>query len=75
MNKLKEILISYATKYGNPTDEQKEIANKRLEVCMGCEYWVQSNIRDYCSKCGCTTSAKVFSPMGADACPLKKWPI
>lgn len=74
MNKLKEIVLSYATKL-NPTEEQKEIAEQRLEICMKCEFWVQSNIRDYCGKCGCTTSAKVFSPKGADACPEKKWTI
>lgn len=74
MNKLKEIILAYAAKI-NPTEEQKEIAEKRLEICMGCEFWVNTPIRDYCSKCGCNTSAKVFSPRGADACPEKKWPI
>ena len=74
MNKIKEIILSYATKL-NPTEEQKEIAGKRLEICMGCEFWVHSPIRDYCSKCGCNTSGKVFSPVGADACPEKKWTI
>jgi hypothetical protein len=73
MNKIKEILISYATAI-NPTEEQKEVAEKRLEICMGCEFWVNSTI-DYCNKCGCATSAKVFSPVGADACPEKKWTI
>jgi hypothetical protein len=74
MNKIKEILISYATAF-NPTEEQKEVAEKRLEICMGCEFWVQSIIRDYCAKCSCTTSAKVFSPVGSEACPEKKWTI
>ena len=74
MNKLKEIVISYATAM-NPTEEQKEVAEKRLAICMDCEHWVQSTIRDYCGKCGCTTSAKVFSPVGADACPMQKWTI
>lgn len=74
MNKIKEILLSYITAV-NPTEEQKEIAEKRLEICAGCEFWVQGTVRDYCSKCGCTTSAKVFSPVGADACPEKKWTI
>ena len=74
MNKIKEILLAYATKI-NPTEEQTEVAEKRLEICMACEFWMQSPIRDYCSKCGCTTSAKVFSPVGADACPEKKWTI
>jgi ribosomal protein S27AE len=75
MNQVKEILLSYIAKYNNPSDEQKEIAEKRLEICSGCEFWVQSAIRDYCGKCGCTTSAKVFSPKGADACPEKKWTV
>ena len=74
MNKVKEILLSYMTAM-NPTEEQKEVAEKRLEICANCEFWVQSPIRDYCNKCGCTTSAKVFSPVGADACPEKKWTI
>jgi hypothetical protein len=73
MNKVKEILVSYLTSI-NPTEEQKIVAEKRLEVCVGCEKWVQGAIRDYCSACGCTTSAKVFSPRGAEACPLGKWP-
>jgi hypothetical protein len=74
MNQIKEILLSYMTSF-NPTQEQKEVAEKRLEVCASCDFWVQSPLRDYCSKCGCNTSAKVFSPKGADACPEKKWPI
>ena len=75
MNKIQEIISSYMTKYITATEEQKELAAKRLEVCVGCEFWKQSAIRDYCSKCGCTTSAKVFSPVGANACPEKKWTI
>ena len=71
MNKVKEIILSYAAKI-NPTDEQKALAEKRLEVCVGCDQWVQSQIRDYCDICKCTTSAKVFSPVRA-ACPLSKW--
>jgi hypothetical protein len=72
MNKVQEIISSYMTKY-TATDEQKKLASKRLEVCIGCEFWKQSAIRDFCSKCGCTTSAKVFSPRGAEACPEKRW--
>lgn len=72
MNQLKEIFLSYVA-MANPNEEQKEVAEKRLAICMGCEFWVQSAIRDYCGKCGCTTSAKVFSPKGANACPEGKW--
>ena len=74
MNKVKEILLSYMTAM-NPTEEQKEVAEKRLEICATCEFWVKGAVRDYCSVCGCTTSAKVFSPVGSSACPEKKWTI
>jgi hypothetical protein len=74
MNKVKEILLSYMTSI-NPTEEEKKIAEKRLEICATCEFWVESPIRDYCKKCGCTTKRKVFSPKGSDACPEKKWII
>lgn len=72
MNKLKEILLSYAASF-SPTDEQKQLAEKRLSICMACEFWVKGAVRDYCDICKCTTSAKVFSPKGASACPQGKW--
>ena len=72
MNKVKEIILSYAAAF-NPTEEQKEVAEERLLVCVDCEHWVQGSIRDYCDACGCTTSKKVFSPKGAAACPEGKW--
>ena len=72
MNKVKEILLSYMTAM-NPTEEQKEVAEKRLEICNTCEFWVSGAVRDYCSVCGCTTSKKVFSPVGSGACPKGKW--
>jgi len=72
MNKIQEIILSYATAI-NPTEDQKNIAEQRLSVCMGCEHWKQNPER--CGLCGCLTSGKVFSPKGADACPEKKWPI
>jgi hypothetical protein len=75
MNKIKEIILSWATKM-NPTEEQKQVAEQRLKVCMNCEFWRESPTRiEYCSKCGCLTKAKVFSPVGIDACPLHKWTI
>lgn len=72
MKKLEEILRSYAIKF-NPTDDQKFIAKERLSTCIECEYWVQSKVLDYCGKCKCATSGKVFSPIGGRACPMGKW--
>jgi hypothetical protein len=70
MNKVKEILVSYLTAM-NPTEEQKVLAEKRLETCLECEHWVQNPAR--CGLCGCLTKGKVFTPRGADACPAHKW--
>jgi len=73
MNKIKEIVQSYATMV-KPTEEQKKIAEIRLETCIGCEEFAKNSAGiHYCKKCGCATKAKVFSPRGMQACPLGKW--
>ena len=74
MNKLKEILISYATAF-NPTEEQKIIAEQRLGICMDCEEWAKDAIVQHCKACGCATKIKVFTPVGSGACPRSKWTI
>jgi len=67
MNKVTEILKSYKN-YFSSTSMQKVIAAKRLAVCYECEEW--NGV--ICTKCGCPTAVKVFSPV-ENACPLKKW--
>jgi hypothetical protein len=75
MNKIKEIILSYAAAI-NPTEEQKEVAEVRLATCMDCEQWAESALGiAYCKLCGCATKGKVFTPVGMQACPLSKWKI
>lgn len=75
MNKVTEIIMSYATAM-NPTDEQKINAEIRLKTCMSCEFWTENAIGiQYCKRCGCATKVKVFSPVGQQACPENKWTI
>jgi hypothetical protein len=75
MNKIKEIILSYAAAI-NPTEEQKKVAEVRLATCMGCEQWGESALGvAYCKLCGCATKGKVFTPVGMQACPLNKWKI
>jgi hypothetical protein len=73
MSKVKEIILAFATAM-NPNQEQKEIAEIRLQTCMGCEFWVDAVI-SYCSECGCSTKGKVFTPRNANACPKGKWEV
>jgi hypothetical protein len=75
MNKIQEIVQSYASMV-NPTEEQKKLAEIRLQTCMACEEFGK-NVAGihYCKKCGCATKAKVFSPRGMQACPLDKWNV
>jgi hypothetical protein len=75
MNKIKEIVLSYANML-NPTEEQKYMAEIRLATCMACEQWKENNLGiEYCGMCDCATKAKIFTPKGSGACPLKKWTI
>jgi hypothetical protein len=75
LDKLSEIFESYMIAI-NPSDEQKDVAAKRLETCMSCEYWETSATgAKVCSKCGCYTKGKIFSPKGSEACPMGKWTI
>jgi len=75
MNKIKEIILSYAAAI-NPTEEQKKVAEVRLATCMTCEQWGESALGvAYCKLCGCATKGKVFTPVGLQACPLNKWKI
>lgn len=75
MNKIQEIVNSWAISLF-PNEEQKQIAQERLKVCMNCEFWGENKFGVFfCRQCGCATKAKVFSPRGVEACPLKKWHI
>lgn len=73
---LNEIVNAWITSF-NPTEEVQTLANKRMEICNGCE----SNIplfRDkkwsrVCNECGCPIAKKIFSHKNNDACDLGKW--
>lgn len=55
----------------NPTDEQKELAELRANVCENCP----SNIKvvfHLCNECGCPIAKKIFTN-DFNACPLQKW--
>lgn len=60
----KEIFDAWKASF-NPTPEQEELAQKRLGVCMGCEYRkeVLKGVKwsAYCGDCGCPLNKKVFS--------------
>ena len=75
MNKIKEIMSAWAISF-NPTSEQKELAEKRYEICLGCEYYGKSRPvlgDEYCKKCLCPIQKKVFTEKTQKACPLNKW--
>ena len=72
MNKVSEIVTAWWRAY-NPTSEQSELAKKRLEVCMKCEYLTNSIVFDSkCGECGCPISRKIFSPVKG-SCRIGKW--
>lgn len=60
----------------NPTEEQEELAQKRLDICLNCEYRreVLKRVKwsAYCGDCGCPLNKKVFSKF-YNPCTQKKW--
>ena len=74
MNKLSEIFQAWVSA-ANPTPEQKLLAEQRTTVCSGCEHrsFNKTFNVNTCGLCGCPLSKKVFSPVGPNACPGKKW--
>lgn len=72
---LGEIAVAWY-RFANPTPEQQDIAQERLNICESCESHVYvSTRRGYkCDVCGCPTHKKIFSPKpGPNACPKAKW--
>ena len=69
---IKEIVKAWWTA-SNPTPEQSLLAQKRLEICKGCESMVESVVFKYkCNECGCPIGKKIFTDM-MGTCDLKKW--
>jgi hypothetical protein len=75
MNKIKEIAQAWITSF-NPTEDQKELANGRYEICLKCEFYGESRPvtgDEYCKKCLCPIQKKIFTQKINDSCPLNKW--
>jgi hypothetical protein len=75
MNKISEIIGAWITSF-NPTSEQRELAEKRYEICLGCEYYGKSRPvtgDEYCKKCLCPIQKKVYTQKINDTCPMGKW--
>jgi len=47
----------------------KELADKRMEVCKSCEHFVKFTTQ--CKRCGCITKLK--TKLANQHCPLGKW--
>ena len=77
MNKFREIITAWRNKW-NPTEEQKILAEKRLEICSTCpsrkEFIQGVALSVLCGECGCPLEAKSHSPVKG-ACDLGKWDI
>jgi len=77
MNKFREIIEAFRIKW-NPTESQKILSEKRLEICAVCpsrkELIQDSTFWVLCGECGCSLDAKSHSPV-RNSCPLDKWDV
>ena len=74
MNKLIEIAKAWVTAI-DPSEEEKEKAITRSQVCDDCEKKDYNTILKYyyCKECSCPLSKKIYSP--ENSCPLAKWNV
>jgi hypothetical protein len=75
MNKITEIMGAWIVSF-NPTEDQKKLAEKRYEICLGCEFYGKSRPitgDEYCKKCLCPIQKKVYTQKINDTCPIGKW--
>ena len=60
----------------NPTDQQKKLADARLDICNLCpsktELVKKLQLTVICMECGCPIIKKVHTNL-FDSCPLGKW--
>jgi hypothetical protein len=72
MDTFSDIIKAWAVSF-NPTEEQKELADLRYNICISCDQ--RGNILgiEKCNKCGCPLSKKIFTQKKAETCPLNKW--
>ena len=54
---------------GNPINVSDDEANKRKNVCNGCQFFNKAQER--CTKCGCYMAVKTY--LKAATCPIGKW--
>lgn len=69
---VKKIVNAWVTSF-NPSEEEKELAHKRYDICYGCDQRASKLKVEYCKSCGCPLSKKVFSLAAIASCPLGKW--
>lgn len=67
---IKKIIRAWKISF-NPTEEQKQLAEGRLEICLKCSKYGNYTI-PVCTVCSCPISKKIYSD-NYDECPLSKW--
>ena len=75
MFNIKDIILAWVISV-NPSKEQLELSEKRLEICLQCPsksvFIKNKEWSATCKECGCPIRKKVFSQVYND-CPLLKW--
>ena len=73
MINLLEIAQAWISSY-NPTEEQQQIANDRINICNSCESKKHIAVINtwICGECGCPLNKAIFAE-NKSKCKLKKW--
>jgi hypothetical protein len=70
-----EIVNAWITA-ANPNETQTELAKKRLDICMECNFRKEVILKKkwsaICGPCGCPIKKKIFTNQFG-SCPKQKW--
>lgn len=68
---IKKIIEAWIISF-NPTEKEKELAEKRANICKECPSQKFKLGVPVCGECGCPIAKKIFTNE-PDACDLHKW--
>lgn len=75
MFNFKQIINAWVTSF-NPSERQKELAEKRGRICDDCpskkNIFSNKEWSAICNECGCPIGKKIFTDE-FNPCPLRKW--
>lgn len=64
-----EALLKFLASGAHQVSEEER--NRRIDICLPCEFYAERHGVAICDQCGCVLNLKVRFP--GESCPIDKW--